>query len=107
MEAEIKRIIEADLIAQKRLNDAKTQIDETLKNVQKEKILVQAEVWENAKKELESERQRLTAEFDKNKLGAQSKYQESITKLETEFFAHQATWLKELVDRCLLDGDQK
>lgn len=107
MEAEIKRIIEADLLAQKRLNDTKEQIEIALKNVAKEKIIVQAEVWENAKKELESERARLELEFDKNKSEAQVKYQAAITKLESRFNEKHDAWLKELVDRCLSEGAQQ
>jgi len=104
MEAEIKRIIEADLRAQTRLQEAQSRVETALKNVQKEKSVVQAEVWNEAKQKLDAERQRLENDFEANKTQSQTKYNEAIAKIETRFDENRDAWLKELIDRCLNEG---
>lgn len=107
MEAEIKRIIEADLKAQKRLQDVQTKIEEALSLVQKEKTTVQQEVWESAKLSLENERNRLQNEFEKNKAESQALYQTAIQKLELNFNQNKDVWLKNIVDHCIQEGTQQ
>lgn len=104
MEAEIKRIIEADLKAQARLKETQDRIDEAIKNLAKEKRLVQAEVWNKAKQTLESEKKRLEAEFESNRKDSQAVYNKALTELETRFNEKRDVWLKQLVQRCLSEG---
>jgi len=107
MEAEIKRIIEADLKAQHRLQEVQAKIEEALSLVQKEKTAVQAEVWEAAKVSLENERTRLQTEFEKNKSESQAVYQTAIQKLELKFNQNREVWLKDIVELCIQEGTQK
>lgn len=107
MEAEIKRIIEADLRAQNRLQEAQSRIETALKNVQKEKSAVQAEVWNEAKQKLDDERKRLENDFESNKTQSQAKYNEAIAKIEARFNEKRDVWLKELIDRCLNEGNRE
>ena len=106
MEAEIKRIIEADLEAQKRLHDAQERLQEALNLAYKEKSSVQAEVWESAKLKLDSERQQLQENFEKNKLESENIYHISIQKIESKFNQNKSIWLKEIVERCINLGNK-
>lgn len=106
MEAEIKRIIEADLEAQKRLHDAQERFQEALNLAYKEKSTVQADVWESAKMKLEAERQRLQENFEKNKSESENIYHESIQKIELKFNQNKSIWLKDIVERCIKLGNK-
>lgn len=106
MEDDIKRIIEADIVAQKRLSDATERIEKALKDVQNEKPLVQEQVWNEAKKNLENETQRLNANFDAHRQESEKHYQSVINTLDSHFKAHHDQWVDELFNRTLNEGKQ-
>lgn len=106
MEDDIKRIIEADIVAQKRLSDATERIEKALKEVQNEKPLVQEQVWTEAKKKLDLETKQLNADFEKHRVESESHYQSVIQSLESNFKAHHDQWVEELFNRSLNEGKQ-
>jgi bacterioferritin (cytochrome b1) len=101
LETRIKSIIEEDLKAQETYRLAQEKIKDALMNIHKEKTRIQDEVWNKAKKEVEDERTKLTAQLDKAQADGVQQYQTALKVLEDDFKAREHQWHDELVARCL------
>lgn len=101
METRIKTIIEEDLKAQETYRLAQEKIKDALMNIHKEKTLIQDEVWNKVKKEVEDEKNKLTAQLEKAQADSIQQYQSALKVLEDNFKAHEKQWHDELLVRCL------
>ena len=101
METRIKSIIEEDLKAQETYRLAQEKIKDALMNIHKEKTRIQDEVWNKAKKEVEDEKVKLTAQLEKAQADSLQQYQSSLKILEDNFKAREKQWHDELLARCL------
>lgn len=101
METRIKLIIEEDLKAQETYRLAQEKIKDALMNIHKEKSRIQDEVWNKAKKEVDDEKIKLTAQLEKAQADSIQQYQSALKVLEDNFKAHEKQWHDELLARSL------
>jgi len=101
LETRIKSIIEEDLKAQETYRLAQEKIKDALMNIHKEKSRIQDEVWNKAKKEVEDEKVKLTAQLEKAQADSIQQYQSALKVLEDNFKAHEKQWHDELLARSL------
>jgi len=101
METHIKSIIEEDLKAQEAYRIAEERISANLADIHKEKAKIQDEVWDKAKKYVETEKTRLSAQLEKAQAERSAQYKVALIELEKKFNADKDKWRKEVFDRCL------
>jgi hypothetical protein len=101
LETRIKSIIEEDLKAQETYRLAQEKIKDALMNIHKEKSRIQDEVWNKAKKEVDDEKVKLTAQLEKAQADSIQQYQSALKVLEDNFKAHEKQWHDELLARSL------
>lgn len=101
METRIKSIIEEDLKAQETYRLAQEKIKDALMNIHKEKTRIQDEVWNKVKKDVEDEKNKLTAQLEKAQADSVQQYQSALKVLEENFKAHEKQWHDELLARSL------
>ncbi len=101
METRIKSIIEEDLKAQETYRLAQEKIKDALMNIHKEKSRIQDEVWNKAKKEVEDEKTKLTAQLEKAQADSMLQYETALKILEEDCKAREKQWHDELLARCL------
>jgi predicted aldo/keto reductase-like oxidoreductase len=101
LETRIKSIIEEDLKAQETYRLAQEKIKDALMNIHKEKTHIQDEVWNKAKKEVDDEKNKLTAQLEKAQADSVFQYQTALKILEDDFKAREKKWHDELLARCL------
>ncbi len=101
METRIKSIIEEDLKAQETYRLAQEKIKDALMNIHKEKSRIQDEVWNKVKKDVDDEKNKLTAQLEKAQADSVQQYQSALKVLEDNFKAHEKQWHDELLARSL------
>ncbi len=101
MEMNIKSIIEEDLKAQEAYRSAEEKISANLADIHKEKANIQDDVWDKAKKYVESEKVKLTHQLEKSQSERNAQYEIALTELEKKFNASKDKWREVIFDRCL------
>lgn len=101
LEEKIRAIIKADLEAQNKVREAEEKIQNALLSMVKDKDAINKEVFDRAKQFVEDERKKLLDQLALTEKEGQSRFDASLSELETQFALNQEKWLAELFERSI------
>jgi len=101
LEEKIRAIIKADLEAQNKVKEAEEKIQNALLSMVKNKESINTEVFNRAKQFVEDERKKLHDQLALTEKEGQSKFDASLSELESQFTLNQEKWLSELFERSI------
>ena len=101
----IRSVIDADLEGQERLKVKLEETSKALDEIQRDKLNIQSQVWEDAKAHLASEKTRLNNGLKDAEELAEKEFKTSLKKFEDRFNANKDQWAQEIYNICV--GDQK
>ncbi len=101
----IRSVIDADLEGQERLNVKLEETSKALDDIQRDKLNIQSQVWEDAKAHLETEKNRLNNGLKVAEELAEKDFKASLKKFEDRFNANKDQWAQDIYEACV--GDNK